>query len=170
MLASTPFNKELRICSKTVEAPDDYKTKFEALEKFKQLMFLAKRGDAIAQYRLAKACPKNSASYLLWMNKAASQDLTNAMLDLSRAYAENGTDKGISQAASLVIKIFRSGDSFIISEAIDLINRNALLRREVARQAQGTSLAKSPLSFFAYEAPTAEIEPVDIHLAETPNI
>lgn len=141
-----------------VEAPDNYKLKIEALAQFKQMKVLAEKGNPIAQYRLAQAYSQNSASYLQWMNKAAEQGLTNALLDLSRLYAESGTDKGLQQAAGFLIKIFKSNDSFIKSEAKGLVERNHLLSTEMARQLKGTSLAKSPFIFFASEVRTLETD------------
>jgi len=122
-----------------------------------QMKALAASGDAMAQYRLAQVYPQNSELYMSWMNKAANQGFTNAMLALALAHAEKGSDAGIRQAAQYLVKIFASEDSFIKFEAEGLMNRNHLLANEVARQAANKlSVGKSPDSFFTQDTRAAE--------------
>ena len=152
MALSPQFSTEFVDRAKAVtQAPDDYYTKAETLGMLMQMKALAASGDAMAQYRLAQVYPKNSAPYLTWMQAAAQQDFTNAMLALSLALAENGTVSGLQQAAQYMVRIFNSEDSYIKQEAKDLLTRNRLLNSEVQRQMSSTSVGKSAVSFFARE-------------------
>ncbi|MBA3537460.1 MAG: hypothetical protein H0T84_12785 [Tatlockia sp.] len=115
---------------------------------------LAAGGDAMAQFLLAQAYPKNSVNYLTWMQAAANQGFTNAMLALSSVYIEGSNWQ---QAGAIVVKIFASDDSFIKSEATALIESNPSLGAEVKRQMTKTSLlGKSALGFFAHDLKATE--------------
>lgn len=153
MAVSPQFSSDFIIRAKAVtEAPDNYYIKNETLGMLVQMKALAASGDAMAQYRLAQVYPQNSEPYMSWMNKAANQGFTNAILVLALIYAEKGSDSAIRQAAQYLVKIFASGDSYIKSEATGLMARNSLLAGEVARQMNNNaSVGKSALGFFAQE-------------------
>ncbi|CDZ75822.1 hypothetical protein BN59_00081 [Legionella massiliensis] len=170
MALSPQFSSDFVIRAKAVsEAPDNYHIKNETLGMLMQMKALAASGDSMAQYRLAQIYPQNSELYLSWMNKAADQGFTNAMLALAFAHAEKGTASGIQQAARHVVKIFSSGDSFIKSEATGLMDRNNLLATEVAKQLNNSiSVGKSPVSFFAQDTRTVDRETPDLLNSESP--
>jgi TPR repeat protein len=147
-----------------IETPNDYRVKAETLRMFMQMKALAASGDAMAQFRLAQAYPKNSVPYFSWMQAAANQDFTSALLALSQIYVENANWQ---QAAANIVKIFASKDSFIKSEARALIESNPSLGAEVTRQMTKTSLGKSALGFFAYDA-KAVAEQEDLECTEAP--
>lgn len=172
MALSPQFSSDFVIRAKAVtESPDNYHIKNETLGMLMQMKALAASGDPMAQYRLAQVYPKNSESYLSWMNKAADQGFTNAMLALAFAHAEKGTVSGIQQAARFVVKIFSSSDSFIKSEATGLMNRNSLLAAEVARQMNNqVSVGKSQVGFFAQDARAVETEKADLLNIESPRL
>ncbi len=162
------ISTEFVIRAKAVsETPDDYYVKEKTLGILKPMINLATSGDAMAQYRLAKAFPKNSAPFLMWMEAAAKQGLTNAMFELSISYAEIGSNSGLRQAAEYFVKIFASEDSYIKSEAKAYIEHNCSLGAEVNRQLNTTSLAKSTLGFFAHESTSSEGQQPDLNSIET---
>ncbi len=163
MAVSPNLISELAYRAKAVaENPDNFYTKVETLVLIKQVKGLATEGDKMAQYQLAQLYPKNSSSYLTWMQSSAKQGFTNAMLALSRDFAESGTVSGIRMAAQYVVKILASDDSYIKTEAKALMERNRILGAEVARQMNNAGAAKSAFTLFAHEAKTAGNEQADL--------
>ncbi len=169
MALSPQFSSEFLIRVKAVsEAPDDYYVKAETLGMLMQMKALAACGDAMAQYRLAQVYPKNSVPYLTWMEASATQGFTNAMLELSLAFATNGTPYGLRQAASYLVKILASDDSYIKSEARALIERNRLLAADVNRQLNCINLGNSSHGFFAPNHQAVENEQPNPSSISTP--
>lgn len=169
MTFSTQFSTEFITRVKAVtEAPENFNIKAEALSLLMQMKTLATRGDAMAQYRLAQVYPKNSHPYLTWMQAAANQGFTSAMLALSLIHAEHGTPAGLQKAAAYIVKILSSNDSYIKSEATAMIERNHLLGAEVRRQLNKACLSKSNLGFFAQSTTANEQREAD--RSESPEI
>lgn len=151
----TQFSSEFAELTKAVaQTPDNYDKKAETLGLMAQMKALATGGDAMAQYRLAQAYPKNSVPYFEWMEAAACQGFTNAMLALSSALVETKTVtvSAVQQAAKYLVQILRSNDSYIKNEATTLLDSNRLLQAEVNRQMGKTNVGKSAVSFFAKDA------------------
>lgn len=150
MALSSKFSSEFVTLTKAVaQTPDDYYMKVETLSLLMQIKALAVKGDAMAQYKLAQAYPKNSASYHEWMQASAQQGFTNAMLALSTTLAETGTVPNLRKAANYLVQIFRSDDTFIKNEAAALIERNRLLSVEVSRQTANKGVSLAAGGFFA---------------------
>lgn len=167
-MAPTLLMSELANLAKAItENPDNYYTKAETLALMKQVKMLAAKGDKMAQYQLAQLFPKNSDSYLSWMQASAKQGFTNAMLALSRDYAENGKVSGMQKAAQYIVKILASGDSYIKSEAKALMERNRLLDAEVQRQ-MPQGIGKSAFGLFAQEVKARELDPPDLQNSAAP--
>ncbi|MBA2710238.1 MAG: hypothetical protein H0U57_06580 [Tatlockia sp.] len=169
MTLSPQFSSEFINRFKAVtEAPDNFKIKAETISMLMQMKALAINGDAMAQYRLAHAYPKNSNFYQSWMQASANQGFTNAMLALSLIYAEHGTVSGLRQAAAQIVQILASNDSYIKSEAKALMERNHLLSAEVSKQLNKTSFGSSTLGFFAQASTPSKQN--DVELIEAPKI
>ncbi|KTD27993.1 hypothetical protein [Legionella maceachernii] len=166
---SSPISiNELAHLAKAVAAdPDSYYAKSEALALMKQVKALAMNGNRMAQYQLAQLYPKNSDPYLTWMKASVDQGLTNAMLTLSQDYVESGKVSEIKKAAQYIIKILASGDSYIKTEANELMEQNRLLRAEVQRQ-MTTGIGKSTFSLFARESKPVKEEQYDLQHSAAP--
>ncbi|HHF7346144.1 TPA: hypothetical protein ACPSKE_002652 [Legionella feeleii] len=147
------FSSEFADLTKAVaQTPDNYNKKAETLGLMAQMKALATSGDMMAQYRLAQAYPKHSVPYFEWMQAAACQGFTNAMLALSTALLETKAVSAIQQAAKYLVQILRSDDSYIKDEATALLDSNRLLKAEVNRQMGKTNVGKTAVSFFAKDA------------------
>ncbi|MFA5960238.1 MAG: hypothetical protein WC785_06950 [Tatlockia sp.] len=131
-----------------MHAPDDYHHKADTLTLHVKMKSLAGEGDAVAQYRLAKAYSKNSSMYAKWMQASASQGFTNALLALSQLYIEQNS---VKKAALCLIQIINSNDSFIKSEARALFAKNPLLKAEISRQMVSSAPIRLPYRFFSSE-------------------
>lgn len=129
--------------------PGDYQNKSEVLRLLKQMKALAGHGDVMAQYHLAQVFPRNSDGYLEWMQAAAKQGLTNAMLDLSSCLAETGAKANLERAARYLQQIFLSKDSYIMAEANSLLEANPLLRQAFEKGMVVEISKASQAGFFA---------------------
>lgn len=128
---------------------DDYKTKVETVNLLKQLKAQALEGDRVAAYRLAKIYPQNSSNYMKWMHKAVASGLTNAMLDMADTLVKTNSVAQLQLAANYLVRVLRSGDSYIIEEAKEFLADKRALSAEVNRQMnQSASLATA--GFFAH--------------------
>ncbi|WED43261.1 hypothetical protein [Legionella cardiaca] len=144
------------------QTPNDYQIKTETINLYKQLKVLALEGKAMAAYKLAKIYPQNSNHFVKWMRIAAEQGLTNAMLDMAKALAEKGSVGQLQQAANYLVRILRSDDSYIKTQAKEFLSENRLLSAEVSRQMTNKSTGVASSGFFARN--TQAIEPNDFLL------
>lgn len=106
--------------------------KEKVVSLLKQAKIAAVQGDAMAQYKLAQFYSKNSSHYLEWMKAAADQGLTNAMLDLAAAFSKANDPLKLKQAATYLLRILHSGDTFIKDQAIALLNNQPQLAVKVS--------------------------------------
>ena len=151
MSLSYEFASKFADCAKTaLKASNDFSMKAETLEVLKQMKRVAAEGNPIAQYYLAQVYAKNSSSYYKWMEASAEQGFTNAMLALAQTTAEKGKTYAVQKAASYVIKILSTDDSYIKDEVKALLVENPALATEVERKM--SSISKSGMGFFAQEA------------------
>lgn len=169
MSPSSDFASKFVDLGSLIDTPKDYHKLMETLSILPQMKAIAANGDAIAQYKLAQFYVKNSNPYLHWMQASAEQGFTNAMLELSRALAENSSPANLQRAGGYLIKILKSDDSFIKAEANGLIARNQLLEKEIKRQLSTAKIGNSAIGFFAVESKT-ELKSADPAIETKPNV
>ncbi|ASQ44966.1 hypothetical protein [Legionella clemsonensis] len=138
------------------QAYEDYQYKTDTVNLLKQLKAEALAGSAVAAYRLAKVYPQHSEPFAKWMKRAIDQGLTNAMLDMARVLAKKGSVTHSQKAASYLVRILRSNDSYIKSLAEEFLKDNQLVSKEVSRQMN--KISGLPLAgFFAQDKKPADV-------------
>jgi hypothetical protein len=143
-------SENLGIFAKTMAKNlDNYQFKTDAIGWLKQMKAKALTGDPISAYRVAQAYPRHSRFYAEWIKRAADSGLTNAMLDLAIALSETNAVGNLQHAASYLVRILRSNDSFIKAEAQNFLAKNRGLSVEVSRQMSGNKFSHSAMSFFS---------------------
>ncbi|MDI9818499.1 MULTISPECIES: hypothetical protein [unclassified Legionella] len=149
------FNSLFRPTEAVKQTAEAYRMRIDTVGRVKQIKALAQNGNAMAQYKLASFHPKNSRHYKEWMEAAAEQGCTNAMLAWALALAEKGGTGNLQQAVNYLVRVLCSDDSFIKTEARAFLAGNRLLATEVSRQMTKFA-ADSSITFFAAKATTAE--------------
>ncbi|KTD07364.1 hypothetical protein [Legionella jamestowniensis] len=151
------MTKQLHKFAVATRAYEDYQYKTDTVNLLRHLKVEALAGSAVAAYRLAKIYPKNSELFLNWMKKAIDQGLTNAMLDMAKSLAEKGSPTHLQQAASYVVRILHSNDSYIKAMTEDFLKDNQVLSNEVSRQINKRPSGLSLAGFFAHGARSTDV-------------